>query len=62
MNTIIKVEKQWFSAGISTCGRQNGVQKLRRLHCKWKSLQKARNRKNSPAQMKNRSRFEKKGE
>lgn len=40
VNTIIKVEKQWHSAGLPICPRQNAVKKLRSLHCKWKSLQK----------------------
>lgn len=59
-NTIIKVEKQWYSAGLSVCGRQNAIKKLLGLHCKWKSLQKNRKRKKSSTQMKNQSLFQKK--
>lgn len=60
VNTIIKVEKQWHSAGLPICARQNAVKKLRSLHCKWKSLQKSRNNKNSLTQIKNQSLFQNK--
>ncbi|CAG5109326.1 Protein of unknown function, partial [Cotesia congregata] len=57
-NTIVKVEKQWHSAGLPVCGRENAVKKLIELHFKWKGLQKNKSKKNSPAQMKNQSLFQ----
>ncbi|XP_050339954.1 uncharacterized protein LOC126766137 [Bactrocera neohumeralis] len=60
VNTVIKVEKQWHSAGLPICRRQNAVKKLRSLHSKWKSVQKNQNRYDSAAQVNNQSRFQKK--
>ncbi|XP_074096689.1 uncharacterized protein LOC141525895 isoform X1 [Cotesia typhae] len=57
-NIIVKVEKQWYSARLPVCRRENAVEKLIGLHFKWKSLHRNKSKKNSPAQMKNQSLFQ----